>query len=309
MPTTPIAITPPTLITVIPAADLFAAWRWLIAHLPARPQHNGTFVYNDLAGWLDRAGHRLLNAGNDASAHASSLYLASQLVTLPRLLHFLNKLEPAPAVVIPSLDENVRVVIASKPRFRAALGEHLAFWIQAALSPARRSGTKSLALIHPNPQPEDHGPDGLSIELGKVPRIEVISVKNSINDPKHLIRSDAFESKKQPKPKKQLDELYRMKTENLGINRLQQGLARLTDYLQVSYEDKLQMGLLLSAGVNAVVVADHQHAQEAYFTAYRHIRSAPSDLVATYVGADCWQTFASATQLETQRRLQVAGVW
>lgn len=309
MSTTSMATSSPTLVNVSPATELQAAWRWLVSSLPPRPNHNGTFLYNDLAGWLDSTGLRLLNSGNGAPAHACSLYLASQLVPLPSILNFLNKLEPAPAVLIPSLDDDVKRVIASKPRFRAALAEHLAFWFQAALSPVRRSGTRSLALLQPNAQPEDKGPDGLSLELGTVPRAEVISVKNSINDPKHLIRSDSFESKKKPKPRKQLDDFYLMRETNLGITRLQQGLSRLTDYLKVNYQQKLHMGLLLNAGVNAVVVADHRHAQATHFNAYRHIRGAPDDRVATYVGSDCWESFAEAARLETQRRLRAAGVW
>jgi len=297
------------MVTIVKRKELKRAWAWLRAGVPSAPPHNGVLLYNDLSGWSDASGNRLLNSAGEVPSTLASLYLASQLGNISSILDFVNEVSPASSIRIEQLDEDVRKVVSSKTRFRAALSEHLAFWVRAAYSPVLGSGKRRLAMQQPNMQPEDKGPDGLCLELGSRPRAEVLSVKNSINSPLSLIRSGSMGSHGVAKGKAMLDDFQRMRTKGLGITRLQRSIVQLVDYAQVSYDERIQAGLLVRAAMHGIVVADHKHADVSLFAGFAHIKGRPRQRKCTYIGSVRWSDVAEGARSMVIKKFQQCGVW
>jgi len=299
-----------SVVEIITASRLEAAWCWLLSEIAPRPSSCGIFCFFDHKCWRDDT-HL-----DETSEMLATLYIASQLGDHKKIIGMANGLS-YPSVVWNgfSLDGDIVAVIRNERRFRNHLAEHLSFWIRLAVERKKRmSGSNGQSMefscSKPNIQPEDKGPDGLYLEILPSHRIEIQSVKNNLSNPKPYISSTSFRTKGRVKPKsrKLLDDFWRLKHKNDGLVRLEQQLDSLLAPLGLSAEDKVKFALVQRGSYNAVVVADDQYADEGLFEGYKYVTSDEQKRIATYIGSKDWKMLASKTWGATKSKLSRFGV-
>jgi hypothetical protein len=240
-----------------------------------------------------------LNPCNKIAEVLGNLYLVSQLEDIEVVLD-LARNSCSQDLVIPygDLDEDIKRVIKNRKRFRNHLSEHLAFWVRLAIAAQSGNDFSDFACSRPNIQPEDKGPDGVFIGTGLIDRVEIQSVKNSTSNPQGLISSSKFRQKGEiPNSKpKQLEEFYKLATENFGLVRIDKELADLLRVLKIPANKTIRMGLLADCSYNAVIVADHQYAKIELFEGYEHITQDAEQRVATYISSTKWVEVAEETR-------------
>ena len=296
-------------ITVISGCDLTSSWRRLLADLSCRPPTPQRAFVFDHKSWRQQTGHQPLDLGNLIPEMLSSLFIASELGELKSVLD-MAKGGSAPDITISCLplDSDVKDVVSNSKRFRHALSEHLAFWVQ--LAHVAKSNSSHFACSRPNLQPEDKGPDGVFVHLGGKNRVEVQSVKSSTRDPSSLISSSSFRSGKKVDRKKLLDGFWLQAYQNLGLTRLQNALSDACNLLSLSPEDRVRIGLTLDAcSYNAVVIADDNYADITLFDGYERITTDATRCIATYIGSTKWTDVAEATRQCAINTLKCAGAW
>lgn len=296
-------------ITIIRSCDLASSWDRLQADLSCRPTTpQSTFVF-DHKSWQQQTAHQPLEPGNSIPEMLCSLFTASELGELKSILD-MAKGGSAPDITISGLpmDSDVKDVVNSSKRFRHALSEHLAFWVQ--LTHVAKSNSSHFACSRPNLQPEDKGPDGVFVNLGSKSRVEVQSVKSSTRDPAALVSSSSFRSGKKVNRKKLLDGFWLQAYQNLGLTRLQNALSDACNLLNLSPEDRVRIGLTLDAcSYNAVVIADDNYADITLFDGYERITTDATRCIATYIGSTKWEDVAEATRQCVINALKRAGAW
>lgn len=295
---------------VISSPALKASWSWLVHELPVRlnDPHCTSCAY-DRKNWSDAQNVQLLNPS--VADKLATLYLASQLCHVAQITAMAAGGAAPQALCSAPLDHDLKGILQASDRFRASLGEHLAFW--SRLAEAAQSGGKTprFALTQPNLQPEDKGPDCIHLEeSGGKFHLEVLSVKNSINNPAPLVSSKAFrDGRKGLNPKKQLDQFWLLVHRNSGVTRVSNDVYSLSEAVGLTPTEQLRIGLAAECTYNAVVVADNQHANSKMFDGFERVTPVKSRRKATYLGSVSWAKVAQATRASVIERLKNAGVW
>lgn len=304
-----VPIEEPRIINVLCEHCVRSAWLWLLAHTTPRPIEPDDICIWHFRIWIDGCQIIDMHLDEYSPMILARLYLISQFIGDIEPIIRLTKGEDFPeiSVIIP-LDKDVASVVRSERRFRNALSEVIAFWVR--ISTIIKCGNVSeYSSSLPNFQPEDKGPDGLSIVLSEDQiNIEVHSVKNSINNPQQLISSAAFRKGENPKKKKLLDDFHLLEKKNIGFGRLDRTLAEVYRSLNSSPEQSIRYGLLAKSHYNAVVVADDQHADPSLFVGYHRLRQLPNERIATYISATNWKELAEITRQCVLRTFSDAGV-
>lgn len=302
-------------ITVVSEREILDAWTWLMRSLSPRPVRDGGLCIYDLKLWGDGETRRPLEPSGEIASMLGCLYLVSELGDLGLILDIVNA-GAAQDLIVPSpvLDEDVKSVLNSKPRFLTGLSEHLAFWVRLATAKKSAEGDCSrFACYLPHVQPEDKGPDGLFFSVGTVSRVEVQSVKNSIGKPQSMISTKRFRLKGEvsaSKKRKLLEEFYKFAHEHSGFVRLNRYLADLCNMLGVPADQRIRIALLSSTACsfNAVVVADQRHEKVELFQGYQYIVQDVSRRTATYIGSTYWSEVAESTRQSVMRKLKRLGL-
>lgn len=290
---------------ILPSADLLTAWKWLSAGIPARPAPNASFVYNDLATWNDLTG-RLLN--NDAAVISKlvALYLGSHAGKLVDLLRLVNDDTQFDVNITGAkLDAEVKKLYSSKTRFRASLGEHLAFWITAA----QQRALGAFRMTSPHHLAEDKGPDGIVLRSTPAPSCEIISVKQSPSNIVALIASGPFRRGRAPRPKKMLDDLFRFAKKGYGFARVEKMVSEMMSADPETPPGLAADALLATATYQAVALSSHALGAQQLYNGFDRIAAPPARCVATYVGSLDWERVAVSTRAALRAQLQAVGVW
>lgn len=293
----------PINVEIVSHDEIADAWQWLLDNISRRPGQPSQLCIYDLKIWGTGPQRKPLTSESPMPRILGNLYLTSQLGDLDLVLAIVNR-EPAQDVVLPSknLDEDVRNVVCSQPRFRTALSEHLAFWVRLATArKAHRGESLKFACSLPNVQPEDKGPDGLFFSCGSHNRVEIQSVKNSTRHPQSLISTRQFRLYGRLSSRsrsKLLEDFYKVARENSGFTRLGRRLAELCNALDVSADQRIRMALLSgeTCAYNAVVVADHGYQDVSLFEGYAHVTPNAACRVATYIGSESWREVAESAR-------------
>ncbi len=295
-----------TQIVIVDQHDVLKAWSWLLNRMTSRPSPNCQHYTYDEKRWLGANGSSPLHPTADVACKLAHLYLTSELGDAEMILNLTNYQLPCDVILYHgSLDPDVVAIVGSTSRFRNTLSEHLAFWTRLATEGQRRRGTR-FACSAPNVQPEDKGPDGVFLAVSTASEVEIHSVKNSIGDPRGLISSKRFRSQGVPKPRKQLDDLWRCAHEGHGFVRLDRLLADVSRSLSVTADQSIRMSLLAKCGYNAVVVAEQSYATPNLFEGYQHVTTEVDRHIATYIGANGWAQVAEETRRAVSSILQKA---
>jgi hypothetical protein len=302
-----------TEIVIVPRQKASDAWNWLCATISPRPSPANQRCLYDCKLWDNGGTQQPLHPATYVGELLGRLYLTSQLGDLESILSMANGCE-AQDVIVPagSLDKDVEGVVKSKSRFRAALSEHLAFWIRLATAAQAQTCSDRFACALPNVQPEDKGPDGLFLSTGPASQVEIQSVKNSINDPQSLVSTKRFRTNGRVSSKhgKLLEDFYRFAHSHVGFVRLDRLLTDLCRLLDIPSDRKIRMALLSSTvcAYNAVVVADHQYEKADLFQGYEHITQDVQHRIATYIGSTSWSEVAEVTRKSVCQVLQNLGI-
>lgn len=295
-------------VRVIGRAELSRSWSWLLNSLPDRPSAGPSYVHDELQAWHDTIG-RLLHQGQGATTPLATLYLVSTFGRHESLIEFLNG-GSAFDVHVPTttIDPSLRALYQSARRFRASLAEHLGFWIPLA-SNRKRSPNALLAASKPHTLPEDTGPDSLVIEARPSRRMELISVKNSTQNPRPMIASGRFRSHGRARPGPCLDEFALLIGTRVGFSKILNLVATTCNYAGVSLLERMQVGLIGRADYHAFVVASHQYCAPDIFDGFSRVSNSPGRRIGTYVGADNWMNVAARVRRQVVSQIQSAGAW
>ncbi len=303
---------PPTVI--LEAHQIVKSWCWMKNSINRRPSvKGGRFIFDRKVWQTSSSITGPLTSAGDAPGFLATLYLAGQFGDHSIVTRLINN-NPLDDLVsyLPHVDSDIKVVINSKRRFRNHLSEHLAFWVY--LATMTKSGIHwRIARSMPNFQPEDKGPDGVSVTLSSETDsgvVEVHSVKNSINNPRNLISTGSMRNKGKPKnPAKILDEFWYLAHEGHGFGRLDRELHEVFQQLDISPEKSLRMSLLTKCNYDAAVIADDEHADSNAFSGFEHVTDEAERCVATYIGSRCWTDLAESTRNRAICSLISSGIW
>ena len=295
--------------------QLQEAWDLLLCKVDVRPQVPGQICYFDNKCWGDDPIQPDFEVSfAQTCTMLGRLYIASQFGDHRSLICMANG-QPSPAITwtTGNLDHDIRAVIASADRFRNHLSEHLSFWVRLAIERKQRGTTNhpsqaEFSYSKPNIQPEDKGPDGLYVEIAPDYKLEIQSVKNSINNPKRLISSAQFRSKGIATPKKLLDDFWLLYHQSDGLRRMEDLLDRTMTPLHPNTTQQLRLGLIKTSSCNAIVVADSRYACDDLFQGYDYVTPEIAKRIATYIGAINWRTLAAGTNKVVIRILQDQGI-
>ena len=292
--------------SIVTAAQMRAAWLWLVATLPNRPRPGPSHVYDDLAAWRDTVG-RLLHRESTVIDSITTLYLTSSFASHVRLLAFINT-GATFDVTLPTLalDPALRRVYESAARFRASLAEHLGFWIPIA-STRRRRPDSVIVASQPHTLPEDTGPDALIVETRPRRRMELVSIKNSTNNPQRIVASARFRSGGKPRPGPCLDEFHMLINKHEGFTKVLRLVASACSHASVTLQERLQLGLIAKADYHAFVVASHTHCAPTIFNGFDRIANQPSRRIGTFVGSDDWTRLATDVKRKVVQRISAVG--
>jgi hypothetical protein len=293
-------------VVLVTGAEALAAWRWMSSSIPARPARGAPVAYNDLASWADRAG-RLLHDAPAVVGHLVALYLASHTGLLVELLELVNNDATFDVSIAgPKLDGEVKKLYRNKTRFRASLGEHLAFWVTVAQH--RRVGAGSIAITSPHHLSEDKGPDGIVFRELPTPSCEIISVKQSPKGIAGLMSSARFRNGKAPRTKKMLDDLYRFARQGYGFARVEKLVAEVMSHAHVAPTVTATRALLTSASYQGVALSTHTAGASKLYDGFHRV-AAPQRCIGTFVGSPDWEALAESVRTTVERRLRKLAVW
>lgn len=287
----------PLPITIIDKNEILDAWQWFLQNMSPRPSIHCNLCIFDLKVWGSQT--QPLSPGSQITEVLAKLYLVGELEDVEIVLDLVKNNNSQDLILPPGqLDDNIKKVVKNEKRFRNHLSEHLAFWVRLAVAVQSGNSFSDFACSRPHIIPEDHGPDGVFIGTGKIDKIEVQSVKNSISNPQKEISTQKFrQSGYIPNSKpKQLEEFYKLVKENFGLVQLDRELADLLRVLKLSAEKTIRMGLVADCAYNAVVVADHQYAKIELFEGYNHVTHDVERRIATYIGSTEWTAVAEETR-------------
>ncbi|MFB1480095.1 hypothetical protein [Corallococcus sp. RDP092CA] len=280
-------------------------------HVSPRPPYSGgaQLVY-DCKSWSCCPSPGALTPTADIAEMLACLYWVSQVGDIKQVTELVNGGSPFDVRLFGPIDADVKGVVDKAVRFRAALAEHLAFWV--SLGSAANIAGGRFACSKPNIQPEDKGPDGVFVRLKRGARVdrahvEIHSVKNSINSPRQLVASGGFRKRGMPKKGKALDDFRRLSVESFGFVRYDASLSQVSSQLGLSPADEIRAGLIAGCGYNVIVVADHAHADVDVFDGYRWLTKLPARHVGTYVGATKWSKVSELTRKSVRKMLKAAG--
>lgn len=209
-----------------------------------------------------------------------------------------GKLNSTLRIALP-IDPDSRKVIASQNRFRVTLSETLSFWVFLAAMDLITESPK-LYFLMPNFLPEDSGPDGIAlIYYSEGPKVELRSVKSSINNPQGLISSSSFRSGGKPERANQLDDFYLYETGHLGFDRIDRLLFDLSEQMTETIEERFRDALLADCAFNASVVADEDYGERVTYEGILRLKRKATDLIATFVSSVNWNIFCENVQIRT----------
>lgn len=299
-------------VTVLEEKTVLSSWNWLKEHINLRPKPQTTNCIFDRKLWSNASQVSPLVPNGDFPKILAHMYLTSQLGDRKLIVEIVNKNAGSDIVVYSStLDEEIAVVINSSERFRDHLSEHLAFWVYLATI-AKTSTPWRVARSMPNFQPEDKGPDGISILLNSPDDkgiVEVHSVKNSMNNPKALVSTGTLRNKGTAADhKKLLDEFWLCAHKGRGLGRLDRQLEEVLNQLSISPEKSLRMALLAECRYDAAIIANDKYANIDLFTGFEHVVNDINRRIATYIGSTCWVDVAEQTRISVISILKSAGV-
>lgn len=223
-------------------------WEWLCREISDRPTECETNCVFDHKQWGNGLEVAPLEPEEPYVSNLATLYLISQLGDMDTVLELTNSRRARDVVNFGlSIEPDIKKVLKGQSRFRNALSEHLAFWVHLATI-SNTDTHASFAHSLPNFQPEDKGPDGVSIAMGsddgRADIIEIHSVKNSINNPRSLIATTKLRSHGTgDKPSKILDEFWYFANEQIGLGRLDRLLDQTISKLSMSADRGLRMAL------------------------------------------------------------------
>ncbi|RLC78329.1 MAG: hypothetical protein DRJ03_25420 [Chloroflexi bacterium] len=288
------------------------AWGYLLRNMTSQLNQSNELCVYDLKLWDEGNNQNSFLAPSSQVAETlAHLYLTSELGTSDDILSMVMGGEIRDLIVPPGgLDEDVEKVIKSKKRFRHTLSEHLAFW--SRLATAVQFNTGKFACSLSNVQPEDKGPDGLFVSIDSDTKVEIQSVKSSINNPQGRISTKSFRTSGRIPPnskRKLLEDFHRFAFSNFGFTRLERQLVELFRLLDVPTDRKLRIALLSNTkcSYNAVVVANHQYACIELFEGYQFVTSDVQRRIATYIGSVDWSEIAEQTRVSVIRTLKRLG--
>jgi hypothetical protein len=287
--------------------DLQEAWEWLLSSILMRPTIPGLICYFDNKCWNDDPAKP--NYEEDYARTCmmlGRLYISSQFGDHHRLIEMVHgRLAPEIIWVGHDLDRDSRTVITNEERFRNHLSEHLSYWIRLGVEIKQRGqeyhpDTIEFTYSKPHVQPEDKGPDGLFLEIAPAEKVELQSVKSSINDPQSQISTALFRTTGKACPREHpskplLDEFWWHMTCEDGLIRLDSLVDQCLNSLNTDMQQTLRLGLIKTGVLNAVVVASSQYSSENLFTGYHYLTPDITRRIATYIGAVNWQLLASGT--------------
>jgi len=309
-------------IEVLSSERVQAAWEWLLENLSPRVGlDDGKCCIYDRKRWGRDSPIELKYGDTNTIEQLSVLYLSSwqgdiceiirlsNLAIVPNIRVFTNRLEEHDRKL---LAEDVNAI---KPRdryerFRYSLSEHLSFWVQLAhLSTLDRPNLH--AISRPNFYPEDPGPDGMALILdaGNSALIELRSVKSSVNPPHSIIASKDFRTKSIPQDGKQIDEFYKVVSDNYGLRKREAMVDYICKVINLSVDQGSRVGLLGSATkFNAIVVANDRYARYDSFECFHFVHNDANFCIATYIGSDNWARLADRVHDRVEQILTDAGV-
>lgn len=280
---------------------MMQAWDWFLNEINPRPTKCDTFCIFDSKRWGKESAIGSLEPREPFTTELAVLYVVSQLGDIDTILGMMvRRVASDLSLYTDKLDSGIKNLIENPTRFRWALSEHLAFWVDLAVI-SKSEESVCFARSLPNFKPEDKGPDGVSIVMNieeeTTGRVEVHSVKNSIQNPASLIATGQLKQKGQAaNHKKLLDEFWYFSHEGTGLIPLDRLLDQVCGKLGFSPQQNIRMAMLSDCVYNATVVADERYARVQLFQGYEHIVPDRSRRVATYVGASNWQQFAELTR-------------
>jgi hypothetical protein len=239
--------------------------------------------------------------------HLVALYLASHTGLLLELLALVNNNTAFDVSIVgPKLDGEVKKLYRNKTRFRASLGEHLAFWVTTGQH--RRLGAGSFAITHPHHLSEDKGPDGIVFRELPVPTCEIVSVKQSPKGIAGLMSSARFRKGRAPQKKKMLDDLFRFARQGYGFARIEKLVAEVMFHAQVAPNVAATRALLMSATYQGVALSTHSLGAAKLFDGFHRV-APPQRCIGTFVGSPDWEALAESTRTALVTRLRGLGVW
>jgi hypothetical protein len=305
---------------LLPCEDIMSAWNWLLSIIQARPTNPGTICYFDEKCWNDdpsRADYQEIYP--HTCLMLGRLYVTSQFGDYRNIIDMVHG-KTVQAVVWSgeNLDRDSKSVISDERRFRNHLSEHLAFWIRLAIEKKQQGLTSpptdnNYTYSKPHIQPEDKGPDGLYVEVFPTQKVEIQSVKSSINDPQSQISTSEFRNTGNPcsrdqKGKPLLDEFWWHVNFDDGLIRLDHLLDDCLNTLDTSSSQLVRIGLIKSGALNAVVVANAQYSDESIFAGYHNINPDISKRIATFIGSMNWELLARDTRGVVTKIISDCGV-
>lgn len=298
----------PTTHKLLSSQELQDAWNWLLSCIQVRPENPGMICYFDNKCWNDDPSKPDYKEDYVRTCMMlGRLYLASQFGDHRSLIGMVHG-RPATEdiLVVTNLDRDSRTVITNEERFRNHLSEHLAFWIRLGVEKKQRGQvyqpeTNEFTYSKPHVQPEDKGPDGLYVEIAPFQKVEIQSVKSSINDPQSQISTAQFRTTGKPCPREQpskplLDEFWWHMSCDDGLIRLDGLVDQCLNSLQTDTQHMLRLGLIKVGVLNAVIVASSRYSSENLFIGYHYLTPDITRRIATYIGAVDWQRLASGTK-------------
>lgn len=287
-------------------------WKWLVANINNRPALSPELCFVDDHKLWGINLSRPLASSEEFQEKIAQLFLISQLGEIPQVIELSKGGDSFSLFLVTQhLDQDIKVVIESRDRFRDGLSEHLGFWVTLG-SLVKSNLYTNYAISQPNFQPEDKGPDGLFLGLDEAQQahIELRSIKNSVGNPYYLVASANFRNGGDAQKNKQLEEFYLLVEEEYGFARLDRLLAQVSSYLSLE-SNQLTRAVLLknSAKYNAVVVANEAFYSSGMFNGFQRVIDAPDKCIATYIGSDVWTQFAENVRNKVISILQSCGAW
>ena len=305
----------PKIAVVVVGANVCSAWQWWLQSITPLPvlAPGDRFIFDQ-----KRWGQALACLNHDDPEQTNNiavLYLASQILADPCEILSIVQGQPIDVCVAdPSLDPQIRKALENPATFPHALSENMAFWTQLATI-IKMGIFPEFIVTLPNTKSTDPGPDGLSLSFdgNRNAVVELRSVKSSINDPSGHIATADFRRGLEPDPcippDAQLDEFYLVINDGYGFTKLERLLVSAFHGLHKTGSHALRVGLIRNQNrLNAMLVADDQHARPDRFEIYSRIPRQPADKIATYIGADQWQIFAESIRQVVINTLTTAGV-
>ena len=300
-------------VIIIKGQEIIQAWKWFLQNLSCRPSKNAPhdFIFDNKL-WKNTNYSYLSSKDPISIENIHKLYITSQFSGDPNdLVEISMGVLRDTTIRTPKVEDGVIKLLSDKDSFRYSLSENLACWLQLATLVQMDSASKYVVSL-PNASPRDPGPDGLSVfvDENSLDVVEIRSVKSAKDrNPKSMIASTQFSKGGAADPTKQLDELYLICVGEHGFIKFDRLLTDTFYRLGRKAQDEYRAALIQKQSrLNAVVIADYQHAKPEIFSSYSRIPRLPVERIATFVGIDDWDTFSNNIQDRVLKTLESFGV-